>query len=69
MRTTRNRVGVTPSWVRIPPSPYPALPKKSFEVPFSNEGGTSERLGSLGWTQEVPGCPKNVLVESWDAAL
>ena len=21
MRTTRNRVGVTPSWVRIPPSP------------------------------------------------
>ena len=48
---------------RLPPSPYPALPRKSSEVPFSIEGGTSQRLGGSGWTQEVPGCLENVLVE------
>ena len=63
MRTTRNRVGVTPSWVRIPPSPCKALPKKSFEVPFSSEDGTSQRLGGPGSFHKAPGCPENVLVE------
>ena len=45
------------------PSPYPALPRKSSEVPLSSEGGTFQRLGGSGWTQEVPGCLENVLVE------
>ena len=50
-------------WNRLSPSPYPLLPRKSSEVPFSCEGGTFQRLGGSGWTQEVPGCLENVLVE------
>ena len=63
MRTTRNRVGVTPSWVRIPPSPYPALPRKSSEVSSSSEGETSQRLCGPCSCHKEPGFPENVLVE------
>ena len=47
-----------------PPAP-PVVEKGRFSgvVPFSSEGGTFERLGGSGWTQEVPGCLENVLVE------
>mgnify|MGYP003110902752 CR=1 FL=1 len=45
------------------PSPFLLLPRKSSEVPFSSEGGTSQRLGGPGWSREGPGCPENVLVE------
>ena len=48
---------------RLPPSPCQVLPKKSSEVPFSSEGGTSHRLGGSGWSRKEPGCPENVLVE------
>ena len=39
----------------LPPSPCLRLPKKSSEVPFSNEGGTFQRLGGPGSSQEKPG--------------
>ena len=45
------------------PSPCKALPKKSSEVPFSSEDGTSQRLGGPGSFHKAPGCPENVLVE------
>ena len=47
----------------FPPSPYPALPRKSSEVPFSSEGGTSQRLGGPGWSRKTPGCIADVLLE------
>ena len=47
----------------FPPSPYPALPRKSSEVPFSSEGGTSQCLGGPGWSRKTPGCIADVLLE------
>ena len=47
----------------IPPSPYPALPRKSSEVPFSSEGGTSQHLGGPGWSHKTPGCFALVLLD------
>ena len=47
----------------IPPSPYPALPRKSSEVPFSSEGGTSQRLGGPDSSHKTPGCTALVLLD------
>ena len=50
-------------WNRLSPSPYPLLPRKSSEVPFSSEGWTFYRLGGPGWSLKESGSPENVLVE------
>ena len=51
----------------LPPSPCLRLPKKSSEVPFSSEGGTFQRLGGPGSSQEKPGGFIKVLWEKlWE---
>ena len=45
------------------PSPFLLLPRKSSEVPFSSEGGTSQRLGGPDWSHKTPECFALVLLD------
>ena len=61
MRTTRNRVGVTPSWVRIPPSPFLQHPESFGVVQNPLQRNGSGRFYCLPLSCFVRDCASAVL--------
>ena len=63
LRTTRNRVGVTPSWVRIPPSPFWVTDQGRFPLPWST---VLKKISSEAVCLFVLMCLDQTLTVKWE---